>query len=84
MADINAMVDRLAKFARAELKEMRRRTPVERGRSGDRALIIAYLCAFCGFEKLPLLSADEALVFPESSMLPGPLIEDALLDDDLD
>ena len=67
----NAIVARLAKFSRSEIRKIRRRIVTEPGPAGERQAIVAYLSLAHGTEKPVILAPDETLAFPAVLALAG-------------
>jgi hypothetical protein len=64
IGDLNRIVARLAKFGRAEIRKMRRRSLTEPGPAGDRLAIVAHLSLAHGVEKPVILTLEETLALP--------------------
>jgi len=60
----NAIVARLAKFSRSEIRKIRRRIATEPGPAGERQAIVGYLSLACGAERLVVLTPEETLALP--------------------
>jgi hypothetical protein len=71
IGDQNAIVARLAKFSRSEIRKIRRRIVTEPGPAGERQAIVAYLSLAHGTEKPVILAPDETLAFPAVLALAG-------------
>lgn len=55
---------RLAKFSRAEIRNMRRRISAEPGPAGDRQTVLVHLSLLYSAEKPMVLAPEETLLFP--------------------
>jgi hypothetical protein len=64
IGDLNAIVARLAKFSRSEIRKMRRRIATEPGPAGERQAIVGYLSLACGAKKLVVLTPEQTLALP--------------------
>jgi hypothetical protein len=67
--ELNRIVARLAKFSRAETRELRRRIVTEPGPAGDRQAIVEYLSLAYGGEKPVVLAPEETLALPAALAL---------------
>jgi hypothetical protein len=71
----NAIIARLAKFARSEIRALKHRITTDHGPAGDRQAIVACLSLFYGAEKLIILSPAETLALPAALLLGAPFLE---------